>query len=296
IRSFSMSPFSSSSRSSSYDRSKWSSMARFWLEVTMITCSMPDATASSTAYWMTGLSTSGSISLGWAFVAGRKRVPHPAAGKTAFRTRMKPRSLTGTAVLRGYHRGRIRPTNGARPAQLARRGERPDDRAESLGLIEIREVCRPADQRPARIGCGVGERALRRAEEQVVLAVDEERGSRVGGEQRPEPPADEGSQGDDPALEGESAFEDRVGDRRWKSPPEEPAVDRAQDAVRHDVEDRRESAKAERLQADRVGGRAGDREAVDALRPAGGEGHRDVPAQRQADQDCPTVVCLALDQ
>src|SRR4029078_12269552 len=34
---------------------------------------------------MVGLSTSGSISLGWAFVAGRKRVPRPAAGNTAFR-------------------------------------------------------------------------------------------------------------------------------------------------------------------------------------------------------------------
>ena len=56
----------------------------------MMTCSMPAATASSTAYWMIGLSTSGSISLGCALVAGRKRVPHPAAGKTAFRTRMEP--------------------------------------------------------------------------------------------------------------------------------------------------------------------------------------------------------------
>src|SRR6185369_2824020 len=35
---------------------------------------------------MMGLSTSGSISLGWALVAGRKRVPRPAAGKTALRT------------------------------------------------------------------------------------------------------------------------------------------------------------------------------------------------------------------
>jgi seryl-tRNA synthetase len=33
---------------------------------------------------MVGLSTSGSISFGWAFVAGRNRVPRPAAGKTAF--------------------------------------------------------------------------------------------------------------------------------------------------------------------------------------------------------------------
>src|SRR3981189_1761845 len=35
---------------------------------------------------MIGLSTSGSISLGCALVAGKKRVPRPAAGKTALRT------------------------------------------------------------------------------------------------------------------------------------------------------------------------------------------------------------------
>src|SRR5262249_31186635 len=35
---------------------------------------------------MMGLSTSGSISLGCALVAGRNRVPSPAAGKTALRT------------------------------------------------------------------------------------------------------------------------------------------------------------------------------------------------------------------
>src|SRR2546428_3544473 len=53
--------------------------------VTMMIFVSPAATASSTTYWMIGLSTSGSISLGWAFVAGRKRVPRPAAGKTALR-------------------------------------------------------------------------------------------------------------------------------------------------------------------------------------------------------------------
>src|SRR5205807_6935241 len=46
----------------------------------------PALTASSTTYWMAGLSTRGSISLGWALVAGRKRVPNPAAGMTALRT------------------------------------------------------------------------------------------------------------------------------------------------------------------------------------------------------------------
>ena len=47
---------------------------------------MPERTASSTMYWMAGLSTMGSISLGMALVAGRTRVPSPAAGITAFVT------------------------------------------------------------------------------------------------------------------------------------------------------------------------------------------------------------------
>src|SRR3954466_8965428 len=54
--------------------------------VMMMMLSAPDATDSSTTYWMVGLSTSGSISLGCALVAGRNRVPRPAAGKTALRT------------------------------------------------------------------------------------------------------------------------------------------------------------------------------------------------------------------
>src|SRR5438046_842794 len=50
-------------------------------------CSMPAAFASSTTCWITGRSTTVSISLGTALVAGRNRVPRPATGKTAFRTR-----------------------------------------------------------------------------------------------------------------------------------------------------------------------------------------------------------------
>jgi hypothetical protein len=45
--------------------------------------SMPEASAYSMMYWIVGLSTIGSISLGHAFVAGKKRVPKPAAGITA---------------------------------------------------------------------------------------------------------------------------------------------------------------------------------------------------------------------
>src|SRR5947207_16027817 len=47
---------------------------------------MPAALASSIAYWISGLSTTGSISFGTALVAGRMRVPRPATGNTALRT------------------------------------------------------------------------------------------------------------------------------------------------------------------------------------------------------------------
>ena len=62
----------------------------------MMTSFTPAATTSSTAYWIKGLSTSGSISLGTALVAGKKRVPMPAAGITALRiffTAMLPTAL-----------------------------------------------------------------------------------------------------------------------------------------------------------------------------------------------------------
>src|SRR5258708_9648422 len=61
-------------------------MARLLRPVTKIICSIPAAAASSTAYWLRGLSTTGNISLGIALVAGRNRVPMPATGKTALRT------------------------------------------------------------------------------------------------------------------------------------------------------------------------------------------------------------------
>src|SRR3954453_5443270 len=52
----------------------------------MRTSLRPARTASSTTYWIAGLSTTGSISFGVALVAGRKRVPSPAAGMTALVT------------------------------------------------------------------------------------------------------------------------------------------------------------------------------------------------------------------
>src|SRR5215469_2548170 len=63
-------------------------MERLVRLVTNTSTSTPASTASSTAYWMSGLSTMGSISLGEALVAGRKRVPRPATGNTALRMRV----------------------------------------------------------------------------------------------------------------------------------------------------------------------------------------------------------------
>ena len=61
-------------------------MDRLLRPVMSSTSSSPASTASSTTYWMAGLSTTGNISLGVALVAGRKRVPRPAAGTTALVT------------------------------------------------------------------------------------------------------------------------------------------------------------------------------------------------------------------
>src|SRR5919199_3032837 len=61
-------------------------MARFPRPVMTRMSVIPAPTASSTTYWMVGLSMTGTISLGWLFVAGRNLVPSPAAGITAFLT------------------------------------------------------------------------------------------------------------------------------------------------------------------------------------------------------------------
>src|SRR5437773_4804441 len=74
-------------------------MARLPRPVTIATRSRPAATASSTTYWIMGLSTRGSISFGCAFVAGRNRVPRPAAGNTALRTIMASSYLAPPSAL-----------------------------------------------------------------------------------------------------------------------------------------------------------------------------------------------------
>src|SRR5258708_26758528 len=61
-------------------------MAEWPPPVIMTTCSRLEAIASSTAYWMVGLSSSGRTYFDWALVTGRNRVASPAPGKMARRT------------------------------------------------------------------------------------------------------------------------------------------------------------------------------------------------------------------
>src|SRR5687768_4515740 len=88
----------------------------------------PAATASSITYWMMGLSTRHSISLGCALVAGRKRVPRPAAGKTAF-------------LIRGIYEPIV-----AQASRMAVLCSRPGRIERSLRVLDLKWV---VDNRPA---------------------------------------------------------------------------------------------------------------------------------------------------
>src|SRR5262249_8496201 len=121
--------------SSSGSESKWSSMARLVAPVMNTRRRAPAASASSTAYWMRGLSTTGSISLGLALVAGRKRVPRPATGNTAVRI-AAPRA----EVLMETSPGPCcwRRSLAAMPGRQHRKSGRPHRRVGALGPLEDR--------------------------------------------------------------------------------------------------------------------------------------------------------------
>src|SRR5262245_1831725 len=117
----------------------------------MMISGKPEATASSTTYWIVGLSTSGNISLGCAFVAGRNRVPRPAAGNTPLRTCMDittPRSHADRGEALAIER-RFDPTSqvvfGVEPAGGVYPNGKPKDRiasAESHNTLHRRRVQR----------------------------------------------------------------------------------------------------------------------------------------------------------
>src|SRR5690242_16173850 len=114
-------------------------MARLCRPVIKIISVMPAATASSTAYWISGLSTMGIISLGLALVAGRKRVPIPATGKTAFVILGTDRSLKkkGSPPLDGISLHTLPVIVTARPHQESRSRAQPLFRIYYLGQRQL---------------------------------------------------------------------------------------------------------------------------------------------------------------
>ena len=280
----------------------------------MITCSMPAATASSTAYWITGLSTRGSISFGCAFVAGRKRVPQPAAGKTALRTRMKPLgrgNRVGPSIPAGPHPTlagasgawprRDRRAADARQAAGRRPGERVlrglgDDPREGRRPVEVREVERPPDDDMAAAAGRGGPRVAARPEHGVERPVDD-RDRRPQPAQALEVPAAE--QRPDRARAGgrpEAALDDRPGDRAPVAGPEEREVQRPEGARRQPLHHRREDPERRGTGPDGLRRAAREHEPEHPVRVRLGGLDRDVPAEREADDEGATRRGLGVDR
>ena len=166
------SPFFSSAASISGALSKWSSIAPLPRAVMMRTSVRPARAASSTMYSSAGLSTTGSSSFGTALVAGRKRVPRPAAGMTALVTGF---GVEGTSWANLSRRGVPNPApvacdgrpgpsgpsapagSGARPAQ--RRARAGDAAAGAQRAAPRAGRGRAPDRRP----CSGSPRARRRS-------------------------------------------------------------------------------------------------------------------------------------
>src|SRR5581483_9710873 len=102
-------------------------------------CSMPACRASSTTCWISGRSTTVSISFGIALVAGRKRVPRPATGKMALRIRfIMRRCVPAIPLSRCYLRSKTmrpvgRPWESGRPLTVLQRYPFP------IGSVDARD-------------------------------------------------------------------------------------------------------------------------------------------------------------
>ena len=134
-------PRSFSVSSSSNWRSKWSSITPLLRPVTKMKCSMPASRASSTTCWISGRSTTGSISFGIALVAGRKRVPRPATGKMALRMWvMRNSSVFGGVDLAGQKaRG---PSAGPGGGRLQPNPLTPRKRYRGTHRVILRQITR----------------------------------------------------------------------------------------------------------------------------------------------------------
>src|SRR5688500_15118525 len=85
---------------------------------------------------MTGLSTSTSISLGWALLAGKKRVPRPAAGNTALRTGFSITAIVSQVKSVVLDPALFRDRFDAVEAALAKRGTNLREQLDNLRQLE----------------------------------------------------------------------------------------------------------------------------------------------------------------
>jgi hypothetical protein len=90
-------PLSRRAPTSCSSGSKYCSIVGFERLLTTTMWSIPAPSASSMMIWIAGVSPIGISSFGTALVAGRNRVPRPAAGMTALRTCM-PTTLPGATA------------------------------------------------------------------------------------------------------------------------------------------------------------------------------------------------------
>ena len=142
----------------------------------------------------------------------------------------------------------------------------------------------------------VSERSRPGPEEQVALAVEEERRAGVAGEARPEGLADERANRNGAGAVIEAVAEDRIAHRGRIAPPELPRLAAHEPPLRGQAVEPGERPEQDRARAARLRRRAGQDEAGDAVGPARRDLDRDVRAQRQPDDDRAAVGRLALDQ
>ena len=272
----------------------------------MMTCSIPAATASSTAYWITGLSTRGSISFGWAFVAGRKRVPQPAAGKTALRTRIEPlgqvdrsrpvypspcRNPRGPPGCDGCGPGG-RCVRGGRRIPSTKRATCPEN---ARGWSRLERCMAQRDDDTAALPTRCGPVVATGREHRVQRPVDDQDGRPQPAEPLQEPAAHQGPDRARPTCGPEAAVDDRLGDRSAVPEPEEPDVEQLEDALRQVLQDPGKDAERERHHAEGLAGAARQHQARDAVRSRIRHLDRDEPAQREPDEDRPPGRHLGFD-
>ena len=152
------------------------------------------------------------------------------------------------------------------------------------------------DHDPPGARRGGRERSRPGPEEQVALAVQEERRAGVAGEARPEGLADERANRHGARPVVEAVAEDRVAHRGRIAPPELPRLAADEPPLRGQAVEPGERPEQDRARTARLRGRAGEDEAGDPVGPARRDLDRDVRAQRQPDDDRAAVGRLALDQ